>query len=232
MYHQTNLFLLLLSTFTASVVKADMQLDPDEIPRPCTAICGPVSELSRTCDTDDDQVPDDHTEDLLEAQCICTNRSFDVARLAALCASCIDQNSSDADRLDNMDVLTTIFKPDIRAIMRTCGFSSTSYAPSASTLAEGVTVQATRPTASSQLTTTVTPGSVVTTTASGGSRGSSSGASTASSSTSANEGASRTGSQQPSPTTNAAVPVVTGAVRAASAGVGAAVVAGVLYLGL
>lgn len=88
---------------TAAVVRADMELDSDDIPRACADICSPIRQLTRTCDVDDDHVPSDRTEDLLEAQCICTNDSFDVASIAALCASCIEQNARPGDRDDDMD---------------------------------------------------------------------------------------------------------------------------------
>jgi hypothetical protein len=42
--------------------------------------------------------------------------------------------------------------------MRVCGFSSTSYASSDSTAASGITVDVTRPTATGELTTTITGG--------------------------------------------------------------------------
>ena len=41
---------------------------------------------------DDWWMPDD-----LEQQCVCTNKSFDVARLTALCASCVDQSGDDTN---------------------------------------------------------------------------------------------------------------------------------------
>ncbi|KAM0427936.1 hypothetical protein ACHAPT_007396 [Fusarium lateritium] len=139
------------------LARADVNLDRDDIPRACDAICDPIVQLTRTCDTDlrGDR---DREEDRLEAQCVCTNDSFDVARVAALCADCIRQNwrdndddDDDDDRRDHME--------DIEDILYTCGFSSTSYvASSASAIVASISVDATRPTDASQLTTTITGG--------------------------------------------------------------------------
>ncbi|KAG7145657.1 hypothetical protein HYQ46_005591 [Verticillium longisporum] len=48
----------------------------------------------------------------LEAQCFCTNNSFNVAQVAAQCAACMHNANRDTD--DN---------EDINDIMFTCGFS-------------------------------------------------------------------------------------------------------------
>ncbi|KAF5012797.1 hypothetical protein FDECE_1159 [Fusarium decemcellulare] len=140
------------------LARADVSLDRDDIPRACDTICDPIVDLTRACDTDlrGDQ---DRTEDRLEAQCVCTNDSFDVGRVAALCADCIRQNrqtdndddDDDDDRRDDME--------EIDDILYTCGFSSTSYvASAASAIVQSITVDATRPTASNQLTTTIAGG--------------------------------------------------------------------------
>ncbi|KAF9873862.1 hypothetical protein CkaCkLH20_08596 [Colletotrichum karsti] len=136
-----------LTLAAAAFVKADLQLDDDDIPTQCNAVCRPIYELGRACEVDDDQVRDDLTEDRLEAQCVCTNSSINVSQYAALCASCMDQNVRDRDDLD-----------DINDILRTCGFASTSYASTASYASQTPAITATRPTASAQLTTTITPG--------------------------------------------------------------------------
>lgn len=96
----------LLSAILLAAVKADLQLDSDDISQNCTSICRPVLELSRTCDVDDDGVPDDLTEDRLNLQCLCTNNSFDVQRFTGLCASCMQQNpvvDNDTDDDDGPD---------------------------------------------------------------------------------------------------------------------------------
>lgn len=132
-----------LLSLVAPVVLADLGLESEDIPTQCTQVCDPLLTLSRQCDVDDDQVGGDRNEDLLERQCLCTNQSFDVAGVAALCASCMSQNVRERDDLEDID-----------EIMRTCNFQSTTYAVSATTIVEGVTVTATRPTDINQLTTT------------------------------------------------------------------------------
>lgn len=97
-----------LSAILLAAVKADLQLDSEDISQNCTSICRPVLELSRTCDVDDDAVPDDLTEDRLQLQCLCTNNSFDVARFAGLCQSCMQQNTV----VDNDDDNDADDRPD------------------------------------------------------------------------------------------------------------------------
>lgn len=132
------------------VARAGLDLDAEDIPAPCAVICKPVRELTAICDVDGNRVPDDHTEQLLEAQCICTNDSFDVSKITALCASCIKGNAGADNADDGLE--------DVSSIMSTCGFSSVSYESASATLGETVTVSALRPTASDQLTTTITGG--------------------------------------------------------------------------
>lgn len=80
---------LFLALFPAFVL-SDYELNQNDVPQRCRAICEPVANLTRTCDVDD--AMSDEEEDLLERQCICTNDSFDVANRTALCASCVDQD--------------------------------------------------------------------------------------------------------------------------------------------
>ncbi|GJC99247.1 Cap22 protein [Colletotrichum higginsianum IMI 349063] len=137
-----------LSLAAAAFVQADLQLDNDDIPTQCNAVCRPIFSLGQACEVNDDLINNDLTEDRLEAQCVCTNNSINVAQYAALCASCMDQNVQDRDDLD-----------DINDILRTCGFASTSYVATASYASTTPSVSAVRPTNSAQLTTTITPGS-------------------------------------------------------------------------
>lgn len=89
-----------LLAILAPAVLAELDLDGDDIPQECSTVCEPIRNLVRQCNVDDDQVGGDRNEDLLERQCICTNDSFDVANVAALCASCLDQNLNDRDDLE------------------------------------------------------------------------------------------------------------------------------------
>ncbi|WZH46616.1 uncharacterized protein QYS62_007703 [Fusarium acuminatum] len=140
------------------LARADVSLDRDDIPRECDAICDPIVQLTRTCDTDlrGDR---DREEDRLEVQCVCTNDSFNVGRIAALCADCIHQNAArDGDDDDDDDDIRDETE-NIDDILFTCGFSSTTYVASAASAAvSGVSVDASRPTDASQLTTTITGG--------------------------------------------------------------------------
>ncbi|KAH8173515.1 hypothetical protein LIA77_07770 [Sarocladium implicatum] len=148
------LFLAPLANFAF----ADLELDRDDVPPPCRDICQPIVDLTNRCQVD---LPSDRDrdEDLLERQCVCTNDSFDVGRIAGLCASCFQQNFRAPDRDDDDDDNTEWDDDDIREIVRDCGFSSASYSSQLSTAAQTINVVATAPTATGQLTTTISGGS-------------------------------------------------------------------------
>ncbi|KAI3392132.1 hypothetical protein diail_6144 [Diaporthe ilicicola] len=154
----------LLSAVLLAAVKADLQLDQDDISQNCTSICRPVLELSRTCDVDDAAAADDLTEDRLTLQCLCTNNSFDVQRFTGLCASCMQQNPVPDDSDDNdADDRPDDNNRDINEILSRCGFQNATYsAASDANAANGVVVAATRPNNANQLTTTITGGPVAT----------------------------------------------------------------------
>ncbi|KAK7424802.1 hypothetical protein QQZ08_008431 [Neonectria magnoliae] len=67
-----------------------------------------------------------------EEDCVCLNESFDVAKVAALCASCI----AVAGYPDN----------NINVIMEGCNFSALTYTPSLDGVANNIRVEAERPT--------------------------------------------------------------------------------------
>ncbi|EFQ31345.1 hypothetical protein CGRA01v4_10656 [Colletotrichum graminicola] len=184
--HFTRLALSLAAA--AAYVQADLQLDNDDIPAQCGAVCRPIYDLGQACEVDDDLVRDDLTEDRLEAQCFCTNNSINVSQYAALCASCMEQNVRDRDDLD-----------DINDILRTCGFASTSYAATASYASTTPSVSAVRPTNSAQLTTTIAPGSGV-----GGGASPTQSSGSGSGSGNNNGGSPTNGNSQPTQTPNAA----------------------------
>lgn len=72
------------------VAHAQVDLDAGDVPTPCKTICKPITDLSDKCDID--LVSDkDADESHLQNQCICTNKSFDVAKFAAYCADCMHQ---------------------------------------------------------------------------------------------------------------------------------------------
>lgn len=155
----------------ALVARASVDFDMDDVPTSCKTICGPIGQLSDRCDTDL-RSDIDRDEKLLEAQCVCTNRSFDVAKIAALCADCMHQSANgrrrrddDDNRADQDDL------KDIDNIMSTCGFTSTKYNPSATGQVQSITVAATAATDISQLTTTMTGGTQPAQTSANGSNG-------------------------------------------------------------
>ncbi|KAK2008062.1 hypothetical protein LZ32DRAFT_567341 [Colletotrichum eremochloae] len=174
----------------AAYVQADLQLDNDDIPTQCGAVCRPIYDLGQACEVNDDLINNDLTEDRLEAQCFCTNNSINVSQYAALCASCMEQNIRDRDDLD-----------DINDILRTCGFASTTYVATASYASTTPSVSAVRPTNSAQLTTTIAPGSGV---GGGASPTQSSGSGSGSNNGGSGNGSPTNGNSQPTQTPNAA----------------------------
>lgn len=67
-----------------------------------------------------------------ERECVCLNKSFDVAKVAALCQDCI---VVDGHKQNNMDI-----------IMKACGFEKRTYTPEKDSEVDNVRVEATRPT--------------------------------------------------------------------------------------
>ncbi|KAL2755345.1 hypothetical protein ACRALDRAFT_1082384 [Sodiomyces alcalophilus JCM 7366] len=157
--HLNKLALAVASLATVAFVNASFDLDSDDIPRQCRDVCDPVRRLGDICDVDDDPL-DDRTEDLLEAQCYCTNDSFNVNRITAQCASCMHEHQNDRDDLEDID-----------DIMRSCGFSSTSYNEADIATVTNINVQATRPTDAADLTTTITGAQATRTGGGGGGNG-------------------------------------------------------------
>lgn len=174
MYSRKTLALAVAPLLLA--VHASVDLDMDDVPVSCKTICGPVGQLSDKCDTD---LPSDvdRDEKLLEAQCVCTNKSFAVAKIAALCADCMHQSARQgrrdddkhADQGDLRGQSAFIHPPrvgtnadhggvDIDNLLATCGFPSTTYSTAATSEVQNINVVATAPTDIKQLTTTLTGG--------------------------------------------------------------------------
>ncbi|KAF2004716.1 hypothetical protein P154DRAFT_410462, partial [Amniculicola lignicola CBS 123094] len=112
------------------------------IPENCTAICAPTVQLTNTCDVGNLEDMSISDEERIESNCICKNTSFNVAGITGLCTSCMGQ-SFGTDTCVEVD-----------RIMSVCSFTTTSYAPSATSLLAQVTVQATKPTVSVMSSTT------------------------------------------------------------------------------
>lgn len=158
------------------------ELRAADVPAACSTICKPIVDLSGTCDIDPNEADmadndnmrrrelglradqdggNDGSDEAIEANCICTNKSFDVAGIMALCASCIAQNGKAAGggwwpmtgpshshvvRIGLSSMLMSR-RADADNMMSQCAFESTSYVPSATSLVSGIHVQATKPTA-------------------------------------------------------------------------------------
>lgn len=98
-----SLFKLSVAFILLSHAYADLDVDVDEIPATCQSICRPTLELSRICDVDDDLVGNNEfTEFNNERGCYCSNQSFNVAQMTALCQSCVQQNAFEADNTRGM----------------------------------------------------------------------------------------------------------------------------------
>ncbi len=65
--------------------------DAKKVPSTCTNICQPISTLEKSCHVNDDRVGGKQNERTLEDSCICTNGSFDVAKVMPQCADCLSQ---------------------------------------------------------------------------------------------------------------------------------------------
>ncbi|KAF4592587.1 CAP22 protein [Ophiocordyceps camponoti-floridani] len=133
-------------------VEARIELDMDDVPDVCSAMCRPIGNLTSACDT---KLPDatDADEKLLEAQCVCTNKSFNVSRVAGLCAGCLTQDLAKATGKEKTKLRAPV--RDINEILSACNFAGESYASTATSVAETVTVEATAATDIGQLTTTL-----------------------------------------------------------------------------
>ncbi|KAL6404525.1 hypothetical protein AUP68_13918 [Ilyonectria robusta] len=105
-------------TCLAAVIPATLgeELRADDVPSACETICQPIVELTNTCDIDPNETDNDNdkrkklrlrgrgeSEEAIEANCICTNKSFDVAAVMALCASCMAQNSQTTEGTNPRD---------------------------------------------------------------------------------------------------------------------------------
>ncbi|GKT97463.1 CAP22 protein [Colletotrichum tofieldiae] len=136
-----------LSLAAAVVVRADLRINNNDIPQDCSAICRPIRDLGNICTVNfnigQGNNNSDQTQDELDAQCVCTNSSFDLKNLAPQCNACM------------IEKVPRTSSAALRSIMNVCQLPSASgYASSSTSVANTVIVLATRLTASSQLTTT------------------------------------------------------------------------------
>lgn len=149
----------------------DVKLDMGDVPTPCKTICQPLGTLSDDCDTD--LMSDiDRDENLLQNQCVCTNNSFDVNKVAGLCQDCMHQSvqrskrdggddQADPDDLKGMPKCLLQLNHtsanstlDIDNLVRICGFGKQHYDAAQTSLVNGIHVSATPATNINQLTKT------------------------------------------------------------------------------
>ncbi|KAK2609933.1 hypothetical protein N8I77_003402 [Diaporthe amygdali] len=121
-------------TFLLSQVSADLDVDTQDVPVACQAVCRPTLELSRTCDVDDDLVGGDAAEVQGEQACYCQNQSFDVGRMTALCQSCVQQNAIEINDAR-----------EVNDIMALCAFQPAQFTAADAKAADGIIVQAAAP---------------------------------------------------------------------------------------
>ncbi|KAK7702781.1 hypothetical protein SLS64_009391 [Diaporthe eres] len=121
-------------TFLLSQAGADLDVDIQDVPAACQAICRPTLELSRTCDVDDDLVGGEAAEMQGEQACYCQNQSFDVGRMTALCQSCVQQNAIEFNDAR-----------EINDLMALCAFQPAQFTAGDARAADGVVVQAAPP---------------------------------------------------------------------------------------
>lgn len=99
-YSINSIALALMPLILLGRADDDLDLDFDDVPSSCKTICRPIATLTDRCDVDL-RNDNDRIEDLLQNQCICTNKSFNVGRVAALCADCMHQTRRGRDDHDH-----------------------------------------------------------------------------------------------------------------------------------
>lgn len=98
---------------------------------------GKLARMVKREDDDDDKNDGNggvEGDEAIEADCVCKNTSFDVAMIGGLCAGCLAGNGG--------------VNEDMSTIMSQCGFTTSSYAETATAMVANVTVVATKPTRS------------------------------------------------------------------------------------
>lgn len=98
-----SLFKLFVALTILGHAYADLDVDADDVPTACQAICRPTTELSRLCDVNDALVGGDEAVELNnERGCVCSNNSFNVGQMTALCQSCVQQNAIETKKTKGM----------------------------------------------------------------------------------------------------------------------------------
>jgi hypothetical protein len=152
--------LSLIAALAATV--AAQEIDQNDIPQQCTSVCAQVVTIARDCDRQN------NNNDAGELNCICQAQNANT--LFPTCEACVaqfDNNDNDDDDDDddnnNNNNNNNNNDNDVRDLLRSCNFSTTTYnAASASAIASSAASAAA--TSQSNVATTVTSGTVVMTT--------------------------------------------------------------------
>ncbi|KAF2251133.1 hypothetical protein BU26DRAFT_276623 [Trematosphaeria pertusa] len=99
----------LVLAFTLAAIGLAQDVDSNDVPNQCQAVCASVVSLTSSCDQQND--------DRAELDCVCQASGADTQ--VPLCAACVSQYDSDGN--DN----------DVNDIVRSCSFSTTTYNPPA-----------------------------------------------------------------------------------------------------
>ncbi|KAL6708175.1 hypothetical protein ACN47E_003359 [Coniothyrium glycines] len=102
--------LALVSALTALVAAQD--INQDDIPQQCTAVCAEVVSISRRCD-------DQNDNDAAELNCICTAPNANT--LLPTCEACVAQYDVDTDPNDSFN------DNDVLEVLTRCSFSTTTF---------------------------------------------------------------------------------------------------------
>ena len=90
--HSKNLILAASVLAVASAA----EIDRDDIPAPCQAICYPLVQLAAQCDRD-------NNNDRAEIDCICQSTNPNTSATLPDCDACVRQYDSDSDDDDDDD---------------------------------------------------------------------------------------------------------------------------------
>ncbi|KAF2181688.1 hypothetical protein K469DRAFT_752581 [Zopfia rhizophila CBS 207.26] len=140
----------IIVVFTLSALSLAQDVDNNDIPSQCTAVCSDVVSLSRTCDQQNDD------NDTGYRNCVCNANNANTQ--IPLCEACVSQ--FDNDRNDN----------DVNDLLRACAFSTTSYNPSATASVTQISGTNVPSSLASSLSSVLATGGTATVTQSGGSQ--------------------------------------------------------------
>jgi hypothetical protein len=104
----------------------------------CNTVCKPVKELMAGCKAEMMPVSKEATN------CVCMNKSFDVAKLGGLCMACIMSKGKESEGSFNatktIDAVLTVVSVVMMQVGMACPFQAIEYTPAADAMAQGVVV--------------------------------------------------------------------------------------------